>query len=132
MTEWVAFIIFFKNDFIITKQFFINRMKKDFDVHMCIDCWGDDCHLPCFFKWHVTLISWTTWEIYLFSSRNYLYLFHLNGTIQKFHHHRRFLILHWISLSCICPHAMIVSFIHFNLIFFCFVLVLDFAWFYSM
>ena len=25
-----------------------------FNVHTCIDCWGNDCHFPCFIKWHAT------------------------------------------------------------------------------
>ena len=24
------------------------------NVHTCIDCWGNDCHFPCFIKWYAT------------------------------------------------------------------------------
>ena len=49
--------IILKNDFIVSKSIFYKwnaKIIQDFNVHRCIDCWGNDCHLPESFKWHAT------------------------------------------------------------------------------
>ena len=79
------------------------------------------------------LISWMTWEIYLLSSGNHLYMFHLNGTSKKIHQHHldqcRFLIRLWISLSSNCQHAIIVSILPtLTSFYFVCVLMLVFVW----
>ena len=42
-------IILLKNDVVITKPIFYwwnETSVQNFNVHLCIDCWIDDCHLP--------------------------------------------------------------------------------------
>lgn len=54
----IKFIIVLKNDLSIIKPIFYQWSKKitqDFNVQICIDCWGNDCYLPWSFKWYTTL-----------------------------------------------------------------------------
>ena len=50
-------IIILKNDVIITKSIFYwwnETSAQNFNLHLCIDCWGNDCHLPWSLTWHAT------------------------------------------------------------------------------
>ena len=50
-------IIVQKNYFILNKPIFYRWNEKiiqDFNLHMSIDYWRNDCHLPWSFKWHAT------------------------------------------------------------------------------
>ena len=84
---------------------------------------------PCSFKWHAIRYL-GKFSCFL---QEVIFMFHLNGTRQKFKHHRhgqcRFLIYHWILLSFNCLHVMIVS-LYSSLTSFSFlcVLVVLFVW----
>ena len=67
-------------------------------AHMRIDCWGNGCHLLWFVTSYANSYHKQLCEIYLSSSGNHLYIFHLNCTRQKFQHENigksSFMIIH--------------------------------------
>ena len=108
-----------KNDFIINKTTFQWNKKifQAFSIHICIDCWSNDCHPSWSFKWYAT--SYNEWlQKFTCFLQAVIFIFFL-WKIQDHHLCQcRFLIHHWISFSSNCPHCM-HSLAYVNLTFFC-------------
>ena len=59
------------------------KIIQDFNLHMCINYWGNNCYFPWFFKWHATWYHEWLGEINLFSSGSHFYVFYLHSTIKS-------------------------------------------------
>ena len=88
-------------DFFITKSMSYRWNQKtirDFNVHVYIDCWANGCLLSWSFKRHTTPYHKWLGKFTCFLQA-VIFIFHLNGSRQKFQHHHlsqcRLLIQHW-------------------------------------
>ena len=102
------------------------KITKDFNVHMCIDCWVHDFHKQSLNDTQPHIMK-NLGNLLVFFFQADIFIFHWNIIRQKFQYHHlgqcTFLTHHWISLSSNYPHTMIL----FTLLFSC--LCVSLVWF---